>query len=256
MKARSIDFRLSTPADDEALVHLLTHSGLPAEDVATGRQIYVLAVEGARIVGSIGLELAGEDGLVRSLAVAPDLRGQGIARALDDRILAVAATRGVRTAYLLTLTAQGFAERRGYERIDRDQVPPSIAALPQFAALCPATAVCMRQRIGRTARHVPAGVLTRRPDAPGASFWAVGLDRATLTWFEVEPGARFERHAHEAEQITLVLEGELFFEIEPGRVVRVGPGEVIALPSNQPHAAWAGSEPVRAVDAWSPPRQA
>ncbi|MGC3998348.1 MAG: hypothetical protein QM767_13080 [Anaeromyxobacter sp.] len=51
-----------------------------------------------------------------------------------------------------------------------------------------------------------------------------------------------------------MLEGELFFEVEDGSVLRVGPGEVLALPANAPHAAWTEALPARAVDAWSPPR--
>jgi hypothetical protein len=46
---------------------------------------------------------------------------------------------------------------------------------------------------------------------------------------------------------------ELFFEVE-GKQIRVGPGEVIALPSSIPHSAWTSALPARAVDAWSPPR--
>ena len=69
------------------------------------------------------------------------------------------------------------------------------------------------------ARHYPAGELTLRTDVPGARMWAVGLENAELTYFEVEPHSRFDEHSHESEQITLVLEGELCFEVD-GRVER------------------------------------
>ncbi len=249
----ALDFRLSTPADDDALRALLREAALPTEDVATGRQEYMLALDGDRLVGSIGLEVAGEDALVRSLAVRPDRRDRGLGSVLTERALALAALRGVRTVYLLTTTARDYAARRGFEPVARAEVPTLVAGHPQFRTLCPATAVCMRRRIDRDAHRFPRDILALRPNAPGATFWAVALEQAMLTYFEVEPGARFERHAHEAEQITLVLEGELHFEFDSGREVRVGSGEVIALPSGVPHAAWAGMAPVRAVDAWSPP---
>ncbi len=248
-----ISVRPSTSADDPKLRAFLEAAGLPAADVETGRQEYLLAEEDGRLVGTIGLERVGDDALVRSLAVAPERRGRGLAARLDDAVIALARTRSIRTLYLLTTTAEAYAARRGYERIPRTEVPRAVLALPQFQALCPSTAVCMRRRLDRSAILFTADALRLRPDVPGAAMWAVALDRAMLTYYEIEPHSRFEAHQHEAEQITLVLEGELFFEVE-GRETRVGPGEVIALPSNVAHAVWTDDRPTRAVDAWAPPR--
>ncbi len=242
------------PGDEAALRALLTAAALPSADVAVSRQDYVLALSSGRLVGSVGLEAYGDDGLLRSFAVADDLRGAGLGSALYERIVAHAALCGVRTAYVLTTTAERFCVRRGFERIDRASIPAALAASAEFRTLCPATAVCMRRRLDRDARHFPADVLRLRPDVPGASMWAVALDQAMLTYFEVAPCSRFVRHSHPSEQITLVLEGELFFEVDGRDEVRVGPGEVIALPANVPHAAWTRERPVRAVDAWSPIR--
>jgi amino-acid N-acetyltransferase len=253
MTTAPIRIRASTREDDPKMRAFLEAAGLPAADVETGKQEYLLAEEGGRLVGTIGLERVGADALSRSLAVASERRGQGLAARLDAAALELARSRGVTTLYLLTTTAEAYAARRGYERIPRGEVPAGILALPQFKALCPATAVCMRRRLTRAVAHFPAGALRLRPDVFGAAMWAVALDRAMLTYYEIEPHARFERHQHEGEQITLVLDGELLFEAE-GRTIRVGPGEVIALPSNVPHAAWTEARPARAVDAWSPPR--
>ncbi len=90
-----------------------------------------------------------------------------------------------------------------------------------------------------------------RDDVAGAKMWAVALEKTMLTYFEVQPHSRFESHSHESEQITLVFEGELFFETG-GRIVGVKAGEVIAIPSNVPHAVFTMELAVRAVDAWSP----
>lgn len=141
----SVRIRPSTGDDDVALRALLHSVGLPIEDVATGRQEYRLAFDGERLAGAVGLEVVGEDGLLRSLAVAPAYRGRGLSRELCRSILAAARARGLRTLYLLTTTAEGLAAREGFERIDRSQVPAGILGLPQFRALCPATAVCMRR---------------------------------------------------------------------------------------------------------------
>ncbi len=96
--------------------------------------------------------------------------------------------------------------------------------------------------------------LQLREDVPGTQLWAVSPEHTMLTYFEVQPHSRFERHQHESEQITLVLDGELFFETT-SQIIAVKAGEVIALPSNVSHAVFTREHPVRAVDAWSPVRE-
>lgn len=77
------------------------------------------------------------------------------------------------------------------------------------------------------------------------------MNNTRLTYFEVEGNSRFEAHTHESEQITMVIEAELYFEVEEGSVC-VKKGEVIAIPSMEKHAAYTKQFPVKAVDAWSP----
>jgi quercetin dioxygenase-like cupin family protein len=101
------------------------------------------------------------------------------------------------------------------------------------------------------ARHYRHDALTWRPDVDGARYWAVALEHTLLTGFEVEAHCRFPEHRHHAEQITHVLEGELFFVVE-GVEYRVGAGDVIAIPSLIPHAVFTREHRARAVDAWSP----
>ncbi len=96
--------------------------------------------------------------------------------------------------------------------------------------------------------------LSIKQPASGAQMWAVGLEKAMLTYFEMAPNTQFPEHAHEAEQITLILEGELTFTFE-GKTATLQPGEVIAVPSNVKHSARTGDNPCKAVDAWSPVRR-
>ncbi len=93
--------------------------------------------------------------------------------------------------------------------------------------------------------------LPLKPAVPGAKMWAVGLKKSMLTYFEMEPGASFPEHAHEAEQITMVLEGEMTFAYEGNQAV-LKAGDVIAIPSDVKHSASAGQKGCKAVDAWSP----
>jgi amino-acid N-acetyltransferase len=249
-----LEFRRAGPPDEAAVRALLSASGLHADDLSTARHELLLALSAGQLVGCVGLELHGAAVLLRSFAVAPAWRGRGLGAALHDRILAAAALRGARTAYLLTSTAERFCAARGFERVDRAAVPAEVATSEQFRGLCPSTAICMRRPLDGEARHYPADVLQLRPDVPGARMWAVALQRTMLTAFEVAPGSRFETHRHESEQITLVLEGELFFQIGDGPELRVSAGEVIAVPGDVSHRVWTGERAARAVDAWSPVR--
>ena len=249
-----VEFRLGKVGDAEAVRALLASEGLPVEDLAGANQEFVIALSRGRLVGCIAVEVAGEDCVLRSLAVRADHRGKGIGTSLHERAVALASLQGSRTAYLLTATAAKYAASKGFEQVDRASVPPGVAALPQFRGICPSTAASMRRRIAGEARHYPRDVLRLRPDVPGAAYFAVALERVMLTWFEVGPRTRFERHAHEADQITMVLEGELVFELD-SREERVAAGEVIALPAGVPHAVRALGGSARAVDAWSPPRR-
>ncbi len=88
-------------------------------------------------------------------------------------------------------------------------------------------------------------------DIPGARQWAVSLENTMLTYFEVDPNCKFDSHSHESEQITMVLEGVLYFE-QGEKIFEVKAGEAIAIPSNIQHAVFTREAAVKAVDAWSP----
>ena len=61
-------------------------------------------------------------------------------------------------------------------------------------------------------------------------------------------------HHHPHEQITYVAEGELLFFIN-GEPHKLGPGDLITVASNVPHAIQLLSEKARLVDTFSPIRE-
>lgn len=103
----------------------------------------------------------------------------------------------------------------------------------------------------KKAQYYPKEKLNLKPVLDGVKMWGVSLENTLLTYFEVEPNSEFAMHSHESEQITLVLEGELFFRVDE-REIKVQQGEVITLPSNVEHGAFTREKSVKAVDAWSP----
>lgn len=102
-----------------------------------------------------------------------------------------------------------------------------------------------------TARHFWRETLGLRNDETAARFWSVSLRRMQLTCFEVGPNCRFQSHRHPSEQITLVLEGELYFETASG-ITQIRAGEVMAIPANVAHAVFTKGIAAKAMDAWSP----
>ena len=85
----------------------------------------------------------------------------------------------------------------------------------------------------------------------GSAYWALEGKNVQFTWFDVPANTNFPSHKHESEQITYVLEGELFFKSE-NSIYKLSTGECILIPGNTEHEVWTENIPVRAIDAWSP----
>ena len=131
----------------EAILQLLSRADLPTEGVAGQLRHFRVALDGPRVAGVIGLETYGEQGLLRSLVVDPERRGQGVGDRLVADLLADARRRGIADIYLLTETAPDYFARRQFERIDRQAAHPAVRQSSEFTTLCPASAVCMRRRL-------------------------------------------------------------------------------------------------------------
>jgi quercetin dioxygenase-like cupin family protein len=69
----------------------------------------------------------------------------------------------------------------------------------------------------------------------------------------MKKGAHVPRHYHHNEQVTYILEGALKFAID-GKEIVVKAGEVLCIPSNMPHEAWA-IEDTLDLDVFTPPRE-
>lgn len=246
-----IKFKLADSVEISSIQKLLQECGLPYNDITDHISNFILAKNGSDLIGTIGLEMYGNIGMIRSLAVTDSYRGKSIAKALYTRILAYAHLHGIEELYLLTTTAEGFFLKNDFRKLERNNVPETIHATNEFQNLCPSTALCMVKEINKEAQYYPKDVLTLQPDVPGAKMWSTALKNVMFTYFEVDPNSRFETHTHESEQITMVLEGELFFEVN-GKIKGVKKGEVMAVPAAISHSVFTKNKSVKAVDAWSP----
>jgi amino-acid N-acetyltransferase len=127
-----------------AAVALLQSQGLPVADIQDEHleHFFFVGSDGSPM-GLVGLELYGDDALLRSLVVGEPERGQGLGTLLVEHAERFAVSNRVRCMYLLTTTAEAFFKRLGYERIDRSRAPSAIQGTPEFANLCPASSAFM-----------------------------------------------------------------------------------------------------------------
>ena len=134
--------------DLTAVRALLAAAGLPTADLTAAPPAdFWGCSHGTDLAGVVGLEVYGMVALLRSLAVAPDRQGRGLGAALLAHAERAARRRGIAALYLLTTTAEAFFIRRGYDRIPREAAPSVLHRTAEFAALCPASAVCLRKAL-------------------------------------------------------------------------------------------------------------
>lgn len=89
---------------------------------------------------------------------------------------------------------------------------------------------------------------------PGLFFRPVVGTNLAINLVQFEPNTVAPRHGHVEEQVVLVLDGEVEFEVE-GETHLLGPHSVLVIPPWAQHAARTYDQPCTCVDAFSPPRQ-
>lgn len=131
----------------ESVLNLLSASKLPIEDLPDNLENFYVLVDDEQVKGVVGLQLFGNYGLLRSLAIDPSAAGRGIAASLLAKIERTATEKGLEGIYLLTETAAEYFDRHGYEHIARMDVPEEIKASSQFSNTCPESAIAMKKSI-------------------------------------------------------------------------------------------------------------
>ena len=134
--------------DLQAIEALLQRANLPPDGITDQfPDAYSVAEPDGRIVGAVGVERYGDAGLLRSVVVADEYRGRGIAEALVREQLSVARVAGIKRVFALTTTAAGYFPRLGFVKADRDAAPEPLRMAPQFASVCPSSAAFLEYRL-------------------------------------------------------------------------------------------------------------
>jgi amino-acid N-acetyltransferase len=139
------------PHDVKDALDLLRRSGLPETDVAERwGHYFVVREDDGRVVGVAGLEVHGDDGLLRSVAVDPDYRRQGLGASLVEAAFVRAGQLQLRSVFLLTTDAGDYFARHGFTACERTEAPVAIRQSWEYATGCPSTAAFMRRAVGRS----------------------------------------------------------------------------------------------------------
>ncbi len=137
----------ATPGDLDAVQLLLREAGLPTEDLTPVHLDHFIVARNETLCGVVGLEPFGDVALLRSLAVAPEHRNEGLGARLLNAMERRAHEDGIRTLYLLTTSAADYFRRREYEQIPRNALPSSVQQTDEVARLCPEHATCMKKSL-------------------------------------------------------------------------------------------------------------
>lgn len=128
----SVAIRAFEPHDTEAVVALWESAGLtrpwndPRKDIArklaVQPELFLVAVDAARVVGSVMAGYDGHRGWLYYLASDPDRRGEGIGRALvaaaEERLIAMGCPKVQLMVRPDNAGARGFYDALGYAPFD------------------------------------------------------------------------------------------------------------------------------------------
>ncbi len=140
----TISFRAALPEDWEAVSEILQEANLPLEGVEEALDNFVLMEQEGVLVGCAGWERYGEYGLLRSVAIRSEVRGQGLGRQMLRYTLEQARRAFLIDLYLLTTTSPDFFASEGFQAVGREGVPLSVQESVEFQGVCPDSAIVMR----------------------------------------------------------------------------------------------------------------
>jgi len=87
----------------------------------------------------------------------------------------------------------------------------------------------------------------------GVVVRSVHGERTSFGVVELDPGSHVPEHAHENEQLGMVLRGDVEFRVAEERM-KLGPGGTWSIPANVPHEVWAGPDGAVVIDVFAPRR--
>lgn len=126
---------------------MLQDNDLCVEDIPQVIDELFIAYKGSSIIGIGGVEKHGNFGLLRSVAIVSSFRAKGYGTALCNKLIEQAKIDNLSELFLLTMNAESFFNRLGFQRIPRDEIPQEMQDTAEFKTLCPVSSVCMQLKL-------------------------------------------------------------------------------------------------------------
>lgn len=126
-----------------AFLHQLKMAGLPFEDLDKDKHLLVGYYENENLIGTGGVEIYGDFGLLRSVSVVGNYKGKKIGSKITMHLIDKAKESNLKGLYLLTETAPDFFQKFGFDVTGREHVANEVKNSKEFTHVCPVSAVCM-----------------------------------------------------------------------------------------------------------------
>lgn len=130
-------------SDIPEIIELLAENDLPIADLTNDIEFYIEKENGS-ISAVGGIEPAGNNVILRSVAVAESFKGKGLGSKMTRFLLEKAKTNENNDVFLLTTTTEKYFPKFGFKEIDRESAPEDIKNSSEFTTVCPDTAVLMK----------------------------------------------------------------------------------------------------------------
>jgi len=131
----AVALRPARPDDVPEIERLLAAEWLPPMAVLEFLKSFWVLDSDGRVEGAAGIEIYGEAAVLRSVVVAPELRGTGEGDRLVRTGLDYARDHGAKRVYLFTMHAAPFFARYGFEPVTTDDFEPAVRDSWQYVGL-------------------------------------------------------------------------------------------------------------------------
>jgi N-acetylglutamate synthase-like GNAT family acetyltransferase len=127
---------------------VLLSEGLPAVDILKAPvRFFEACTDNGAAIGWGGLEIYGDQAVMRSVVINSVLRGTGAGKALVETLISEAKALNLKKLWLLTTNAENFFAKLGFCHAIRSEAPKEIQDCEEFKWPNNETAHCMNMRL-------------------------------------------------------------------------------------------------------------